>query len=70
MIAVPQSTPEKPLTAIDYIAGLEQCQSLTDVKNYGELTPLKVRTDERFTRAVAKRLAAIKDKSNQRRESA
>lgn len=62
MITVPQSTTDKPLTAIDYIAALEQCETVTDVKDFGERTPLKVRTDERFTRAVAKRLAEIKDK--------
>lgn len=70
MIAVPRSTPEMPLTAIDYIARLEQAQSITDVRNYAELVPIKVRGDERFTRAVAQRLAAIKDKTHQRRERA
>lgn len=62
MIAVPQSTPEKPLTVIDFIAALEQCGSITEVQQYAEQVPLPVRHDERFTRAVAKRLAAIKDR--------
>jgi hypothetical protein len=70
VITVPQSTPEKPLTAVDYCAALEQCQTVTDVKNFSELTPAKVRHDERFTRAVARRLAAIKDHTDQRRERA
>lgn len=62
MITVRKSTPEFPLTVIDHIADLEHCHTVTDVKNFGEGVPLPVRTDERFTRAVAKRLAAIKDR--------
>ncbi len=61
-------TLEKPLTTIDYIAALEQCVSIAEVQRYAGDLPLWVREDERFTKAVAKRLAAIK--SNQRRESA
>lgn len=70
MITVPQSTVEKPLTAIDYIAVLEQCSSVSDVADYAQRCPEHVRNDERFTRGVAMRLAIIKDKSNYRRESA
>jgi hypothetical protein len=58
--AVPQSTVEKPLTAIDYMVPLEQCTSITDVQRYAEQVPVEVRQDERFTRAVAKRLGEIK----------
>lgn len=58
---VPQSTLEKPLTAIDYIVAMEQqCSSLSAVQRFAEQVPLTVREDERFTRAVAKRLATIK----------
>lgn len=57
---VPQSTIEKPLTAIDFIAALETCHSVNEVKDFGEQVPLPVRHDERFTKAVAKRLAVIK----------
>lgn len=60
MIAVPVSTVEKPLTAIDYCACLSQCVSLAEVGRFGEACPEWVRADERFTRAVAARLAAIK----------
>jgi hypothetical protein len=60
MIAVPVSTKAKPLTAIDFMVPLEQCASITEVQDYAGRVPLKVRSDERFTRAVAKRLAAIK----------
>lgn len=62
MIPVPQSTLEKPLTAIDYIAALEQCTSITLVQGFAEQVPVEVRQDDRFTRAVAKRLASIKDR--------
>lgn len=70
MIPVPVSTIEKPLTAIDYIAVMEQCSSVSDVADYAQRCPDHVRNDERFTRAVARRLAAIKEKTNLRRESA
>ena len=60
MIVVPASTIEKPLTAIDYIAHLEQCSSLALVSAYAEAVPDHIREDERFTRAVASRLAALK----------
>ena len=62
MIPVPQSTIEKPLTAIDYIACLEICSNIADVQQFAEQVPPDVRNDERFTRAVAKRLGAIKGK--------
>lgn len=62
MITVPQSTVAKPLTAIDYIAALDQCISIAQVKRYADKVPLWVRRDERFTKAVAKCLAAIKGK--------
>ena len=62
MIQVPQSTAEKPLTAIDYIAALEQCTSITEVQRFGEQVPIDVRHDDRFTKAVATKLAAINHK--------
>lgn len=60
MIPVPISTPEKPLTAIDFAAALEQCSTISEVRDFGERVPIEVRQDERFTKAVALRLAAIK----------
>ena len=60
MIAIPQPTIEKPLTAIDYIAHLEQCAYVALVSAYAEAVPDHIREDERFTRAVASRLAALK----------
>lgn len=63
MIAVPQSTVEKPLTPIDYLAALELCASINDVQLFAEQVPVEVRQDYRFERGVAKRLAAIKDKA-------
>lgn len=60
MIAVPVSTAERPLTAIDYTVPLEQCTTLGEVGDYAGLVPEHIRTDERFTKAVAMRLAAIK----------
>lgn len=64
MIAVPQSTPEKPLTAIDYIATLDQAKTAQEVRAYDEQVPLEVRHDWRFIRAVDKKLIEIED--NQR----
>jgi hypothetical protein len=66
VIAVPQSTVEKPLTAIDYMVPLEQCASLTELADYTGRVPEAIREDERFTKAVACRLAVI----NHRREPA
>lgn len=62
MIPVLKSTVEKPLTAVDYCAALEQCTSITEVKQFAEQVPIEVRQDERFNRAVAGRLAVIKDR--------
>lgn len=60
MICVPQSTLEKPLTAIDYIAHLEQCSTLGEVSEYAGAVPEGIREDERFARAVSWRLAVLK----------
>lgn len=62
MIAVPQSTVEKPLTPIDYIAAMEACATVREVGQFADQVPSAVRNDERFTRAVAARLGAIKEK--------
>ena len=59
-VKVPQPTVEKPLTAIDYIAVLDQCSKLEEVAQYAQACPEAIRNDERFTRAVAKRLSVIK----------
>ena len=58
MIPVPQSTPERPLTAIDYCALLESSSSLFEIRRFAEQVPVEVRQDERFARAVAGRIAA------------
>ena len=60
MIPVPQSTVAKPLTFIDYCVCLESSSSLFEIKRFAERVPVEIRQDERFTRAVAKRIAAIK----------
>ena len=60
MVEVPVSTVEKPLTALDYIACLVQCNSIEEVRDYAERCPLEIRQDERFTRSVAWRLAEIR----------
>lgn len=56
---VPQSTVEKPLTAIDYCAELEKFSSRDDIRQFSEQVPIEVLNDERYSRAVAHRLAAI-----------
>lgn len=66
-VQVPQPTIEKPLTAIDYIAVLEQCSTLDEVAWYAQACPEAIRNDERFTRGVAKRLSSIKHTNQQRR---
>lgn len=62
MIDVPQSTIEKPLTAVDYCAAIELCTSIDEVRTFCRGVPEEVRGDERFNKAVAKRLAAINEK--------
>lgn len=62
MITVPQPTVEKPLSVIDYCAALSQCVSVAEVGRFGEACPEWVRADERFTKAVAARLMAIKER--------
>lgn len=61
-INVPVSTVEKPLTAIDFCAALEQCTSLDEIREFSEQLPINVLNDERYNRAVANRLAAIKER--------
>lgn len=62
MITVPVSTPEKPLTAVDFCAELSQCNSIEDIREFSEKVPVHVLNDERYNRAVANRLAAIKER--------
>lgn len=58
---IPQSTIEKPLTAIDYLARLQDCLTLDGVSEYASAVPLHIpQRNERFAKAVASRLAAIK----------
>lgn len=58
---IPVPTIERPLTAIDYLVAMEQqCITVTMVREFAEQVPLTIREDDRFTRAVAKRLATIK----------
>lgn len=60
MVEIPQSTAEKPLTAVDYVAALYQCASVTEVQQFAAGVPPEVREDERFTKGVAARLGALK----------
>jgi hypothetical protein len=59
---IPVSTIEKPLTVIDYIAALQQCVTTRMVRGFAQEVPLHIRQDERFAKAVAQRLAAIKER--------
>jgi hypothetical protein len=61
MPAVPKSTVEKPLTAIDYLVPLAHCNSLGEVRQYAERCPLEIRQDERFARAFRARMEQIKE---------
>jgi hypothetical protein len=60
MISVPVSTVERPVTVIDFIAGLYACASVTEVESYNQQCPAAIRDDERFVRAVAGRMGAIR----------
>jgi hypothetical protein len=62
VIEVPVPTVEKPLTTIDYLSLLARCTSLSEVCDYAQRCPEHVRNDERFTRAVARRLGEIKER--------
>lgn len=65
-IKVPQPTIEKPLTPIDYMVPLAECQTHREVAEYAEAVPATVRSDERFGRAVAARLDEIKSARKKR----
>lgn len=67
LITVPVSTVEKPLTPIDYCAALDQCITPAEVASFCERCPVEVRNDERFSRAVAEKLAAFKEERQRRR---
>lgn len=68
MIAVPVPTIEKPLTAIDYIAVMEQCSTFEELRDYATRCPMEIVEDDRFAKAFKNRLDNIR--FNQRRESA
>jgi hypothetical protein len=61
-VNVPQSTLEKPLTAIDYIAAMEQCTHFGELVEYAKFVPADVVEDERFARAFKDRLETIRGK--------
>lgn len=63
VIEVPRSTIEKPLTAIDYCACLDQCINAAEVRSFAERCPVEIRQDERFTKAVAARLHNIRKRA-------
>jgi hypothetical protein len=63
MVNVPVSTVEKPLTPIDFIAAMDQCITIAEVRRFASGCPDAVRSDERFTRAVAARLLAVRKKA-------
>jgi hypothetical protein len=62
VIPVLQSTVEKPLTAIDYIAALDECESIREIQIFADQVPMEVRQDERFAGAVAKLIAAMRSR--------
>lgn len=62
MIAVPQSTVEKPLTTIDYIAVMARAATFEELTDYAASVPPHVVEDDRFARAFKVRLDEIKGK--------
>lgn len=61
-VTVPVSTVEKPITVVDYCAGLFECITASEVARYSGACPPAIRNDERFTKAVAARLTAIRER--------
>jgi hypothetical protein len=59
-VNVPVWTIEKPITVIDYIAGLAQCITPSEVMRYSGACPESIRNDERFAKGVADRLVNIR----------
>lgn len=57
---IPQSTPEKPLTAIDYCAALTHCETLEEVHTFNSQLPLEVLQDDRYNRALAQHCWKLK----------
>jgi hypothetical protein len=68
-VTVPVSTIEKPLTPIDFIAALDACSTHLEVGQFCDQVPTHVRSDERFTRAVAAKLTAIKERRPDRKRA-
>lgn len=62
MISVPVSTVDKPLTVIDFIAGLANGNSLNELAAYANALPPHIVEDERFARAFKRRLDELKGK--------
>jgi hypothetical protein len=60
LIPVLESTIEKPLTAIDYIAALDQCEGIREIQIFADQVPMHIRQDERFAGAVARLIKAIR----------
>lgn len=60
MITVPQSTVEKPLTAVDYCAALAYCETLEEVHTFNSQLPLEVLQDDRYNRALAQHCSRLK----------
>jgi len=59
MIRARQSTIEMPLTVVDHIADIQSCTTVEEIRDFGDQLPVEVRQDDRFTRAVARRLAEL-----------
>lgn len=70
MISIPVDTVEKPITVVDYCAGVYRCESLAEVQVYSSGCPEWVRKDERFGRAVAVRLADLRSRAAGSRKAA
>jgi hypothetical protein len=68
-VNVPVNTVERPITVIDYIASLDACRTHLEVGQFSDLVPAAVRADERFCRAVAAKLAAIKERRQDRKRA-
>ena len=56
---VPVSTPEKPLTALDFIGALDGCRTIYEVSKFCEGCPQAIRQDGRFAVAAVARLVAL-----------
>lgn len=59
---VPVSTPEKPLTALDFIGAIDGCTTIYEVSRFCAGCPQSIRQDARFAIAAVSKLTSLASK--------